>query len=191
MFKKFRALRMTRGLTSLLLRLRERADRSHERDKPPLGLKSEGGEGRRINEQRADAMLQEGLAALQVPEVAPDFAIRIQTELRRTPRAHLPWPAVRSVLAAAVCSLFITLALVHWSTLTSDAPPSAGQAGEKPGVIQPLTADMLLDRLEQERAFRSPLEWSAPRKTPRNADNKLHPLFKEQSNGYGRRYHNA
>ena len=71
--------------------------------------------------------LRDGLHALPVPSIAPDFDARVLDALR----APLPWwrrvwePA-RPLLLGASCSLSVTLVLLHW-TLAAPRPPILAQ----------------------------------------------------------------
>lgn len=63
--------------------------------------------------------LRDGLQALPVPPVAPDFDARVLRALRApTSWWRRLWEPARPLLLGASCSLLVTLVLLHW-TLTA------------------------------------------------------------------------
>ena len=66
--------------------------------------------------------LRDGLHALPVHPVAPDFDARILAALRAPmPWWRRVWEPARPLLLGASCSLSVTLVLLHWA-LTAPAP---------------------------------------------------------------------
>ena len=114
--------------------------------------------------------LRDGLHALPVPAVAPDFDARVLAALRApTPWWRRVWEPARPLLLGASCSLSVTLVLLHW-TLTAPAPrphPNktsilGGQEQESVQSREPArTLDRLLDR-PGLRAGSLAAAWAAP-----------------------------
>jgi len=109
--------------------------------------------------------LRDGLHALPVSPVAPDFDARVLAALR----AHVPWwrrwwePA-RPLLLGASCSLPVTLILLHW-TLSGPAPqpPILGeqQTIQAAAPARAPSLDALMDR-PGLRAGSLAAAWAAP-----------------------------
>ena len=94
--------------------------------------------------------LRDGLHALPVPLVAPDFDARVLAALHAPlPWWRRAWEPARPLLLGTSCSLSVTLVLLHW-TLTAPAsrpPILGGQEQESVQSREPArTLDRLLDR---------------------------------------------
>ena len=101
--------------------------------------------------------LRDGLRALPVPDVSPDFDSRVLDALRAPrPWWRRVWEPARPLLLGTSCSLSVTLVLLHW-TLIAPAPQPhpnktsilGGQEQEQVQARRPVRApslDRLLDR---------------------------------------------
>ena len=104
------------------------------------------------DELSLDQALRDGLRALPVPPVGPDFDARVLRALRApTPWWRHWWEPARPLLLGASCSLGVTLVLLHWTLaapLTAPRPQILGES-ERPVAAAPPHApslDALLDR---------------------------------------------
>lgn len=115
---------------------------------------------------RLGSALRDGLRALPVPDVSPDFDARVLDALRAPgPWWQRLWEPARPLLLGASCSLTVTLVLLHW-TLTAPAPVVGGL--ERPQASAPARApslDRLLDRPDL-RAGTLAAAWAAPPPAP-------------------------
>jgi hypothetical protein len=80
-----------------------------------------------------DMGLREGLRSLPVPEPSAAFDARILAALKDDRPAWLRfWVTIRPTFSAAACSLALTLAFIHWSSMTSVAQLPTSQASGTP-----------------------------------------------------------
>ena len=113
--------------------------------------------------------LRDGLHALPVPDVSPDFDSHVLDALRAPrPWWRRLWEPAKPLLLGASCSLSVTLALLHW-TLTAPAPrpPILGGLERIPvsAQVRAPSLDTLLDRPDL-RAGSLAAAWAAPPPAP-------------------------
>ena len=115
--------------------------------------------------------LRDGLRALPVPDVSPDFDSHVLDALRAPrPWWRRLWEPAKPLLLGASCSLSVTLVLLHW-TLTAPVPRTpilGGHEQEKVQARGPARApslDTLLDRPDL-RAGSLAAAWAAPSADP-------------------------
>ena len=113
--------------------------------------------------------LRDGLRALPVPDVSPDFDSRVLDALRAPrPWWRRLWEPAKPLLLGASCSLSVTLVLLHW-TLTAPAPrpPILGESERIPvsAQVRAPSLDTLLDRPDL-RAGSLAAAWAAPPPAP-------------------------